>query len=377
MSDLDNNLEARLAAIVASSDDAIVSKDLNGVIRTWNRAAERMFGYTAEEAIGKSITIIIPEDRLPEEDEVLSRIRAGLSVDHFQTVRRHKSGRLLDISLTVSPIRNANGQIIGASKIARDMTEAQRLKAMAEEANRLKDEFLAVLSHELRTPLNTVVGYARMLRREDIALTPEQRGRALDALERNADALARLVNDVLDTSRIVTGKLRLSLAPCDLSEVIADAVETILPAAQAKGIAVEKQLDPNLTIVADQDRLRQVFWNLLSNAVKFTPPGGLVSAHAHRSGQVIEAEVRDTGVGIEPEHLARVFQRFWQANTGTAREFGGLGLGLALARHLVELHGGMITATSPGPSLGSTFTVVLPTAARALAQERELRRVAR
>jgi PAS domain S-box-containing protein len=357
--------EARLAAIVASSDDAIISKDLDGRIMSWNGAAERLFGYTAEEAVGQSITIIIPKDRLDEEVLVLSRIRAGLPVEHFETVRQHKAGHLIDISLTVSPIRMEDGHVIGASKIARDITEQRRLRAMSEEASRLKDEFLAVLSHELRTPLNTVLGYARMLRREENKMTGPLRERALAALERNADTLARLVNDVLDTSRIVTGKLRLALEEGPVDVVIDQALDTVRPAADAKGITLDVRLDAGLTMVADRDRLLQVMWNLLSNAIKFTPSGGQIIVRAQRQKDAVAISVEDTGIGIAAEHLPQVFQRFWQAHTGASREFAGLGIGLALARHLVELHGGEISAASAGPGRGSVFTVSLPTGHKA------------
>jgi PAS domain S-box-containing protein len=353
--------EARLAAIVASSDDAICSKDLNGIITSWNAAAERLFGYTAEEAIGKSITILIPADRLGEEVEVIRRIRAGLSVTHYETIRQHKDGSPIDISLTVSPILNADGVVIGASKIARDITEQKRMRAMTEEASRLKDEFLAVLSHELRTPLNTVLGYARMLRREDKKMTGELRVRALGALERNADALTRIVGDILDTSRIVTGKLRLALEVCPVAEVLEQAIETVQPAAAAKDITITRSVDPELSIVADRDRLLQVLWNLLSNGIKFTPAGGRIMVRGERHPGAIVLTVQDTGIGIEPEHLPYVFQRFWQAHTGASREFAGLGIGLALSRHLVEMHGGEISARSAGPGRGSMFTVSLPT----------------
>jgi PAS domain S-box-containing protein len=353
--------EARLAAIVASSDDAICSKDLNGIITSWNGAAERLFGYPAEEAIGKSITMLIPADRLGEEVEVLRRIKAGLSVTHYETIRQHKDGRPIDISLTVSPIFNTDGAVIGASKIARDITEQKRMREMTEEASRLKDEFLAVLSHELRTPLNTVLGYARMLRREDKKMTGALRARALDALERNADALTRLVGDVLDTSRIVTGKLRLALEVCPVAEVLAQAIETVQPAADGKDIAITTFVDPELSIVADRDRLLQVLWNLLSNGIKFTPAGGRIVVRGERHPGAIVLTIQDTGIGIEPEHLPYVFQRFWQAHTGASREFAGLGIGLALARHLVEMHGGEISARSAGPGRGSMFTVSLPT----------------
>jgi PAS domain S-box-containing protein len=365
----------RLAAIVEWSDDAIVSKDLNGIIQTWNPAAERMFGYSPEEAIGRSITLIIPEDRLSEETSVLTRIRAGLSVDHFETVRQHKDGRLLNISLTVSPIRNATGKVIGASKIARDVTESQRLRRVAEEASRAKDEFLAILSHELRTPLNTVVGYARMLQRDDMIVTPEMRTKAVEALARNANALIKLVGDVLDTSRIVTGKLRLDHAAFDLGEVVREALDTQRHAIHAKRLNVVTHIEENVRIVGDSDRLRQVVWNLMSNATKFTPSEGHITVDLRRIGASIRLSVRDSGMGIAREHLPLIFQRFWQADASVSREFGGLGLGLALARYLVELHGGSIHAESDGPGHGATFIVTLPTAAAILAQDRNLRQV--
>lgn len=363
----------RLAAIVASSDDAIISKDLNGVIQTWNAGAERMFGYTAEEAIGRSITLIIPQERLPEETEVLTRVRAGLSVEHFETVRRRKDGSPIHISLTVSPVRAPGGEIVGASKIARDITEHQRLRAAAEEASRMKDEFLAVLSHELRTPLNTVLGYARMLKRDDEKMSADIRARALDALERNADVLSRLVNDVLDTSRIVSGKLRLALDNCPVERFVDEAIETVRPAADAKSIDIDLTETPGLVVYGDRDRLQQVIWNLLSNAIKFTPHGGSVSVRATQHDGMVQILVQDSGIGIPLDQQPYVFRRFWQADTTVSREQGGLGIGLALARHLVELHGGSIALHSEGQGQGTTFTVSLPPAGSASVRERKLR----
>jgi PAS domain S-box-containing protein len=361
------NPEARLVAIIESADDAIISKDVNGYVMSWNPAAERMFGYTAEEAIGRHITLIIPEDRLDEEDFVLERVRAGVGVSHYETTRRRKDGSPIEVSLTVSPIRAPDGTIVGASKIARDITEQRRLRQAADEASRLKDEFLALLSHELRTPLNTVLGYARMLRKDDIPLTPEQRERALEVLERNADALAKLVADVLDTSRVITGKLRLTTTRFALDEIVREAVETVRPTADAKGVRLEMAIDESLFVTGDPDRMRQVTWNLLSNAIKFTPDGGLVHVEAKRSGSEIVLRVRDTGIGIDEKDLPYVFQRFWQADAGHTRIHGGLGLGLALARHLTELHGGTIAAESEGRDRGATFTVRLPSAAPVIA----------
>jgi PAS domain S-box-containing protein len=351
----------RFAAIVESSDDAIVSKDLNGIIQTWNRAAERMFGFTEQEAVGRSITIIVPEERLDEETHVLSNIRAGRAVEHFETVRRHKDGHRLPISLSVSPIRDHGGRVIGASKIARDITEQKRLTEQLSRASRLKDEFLATLSHELRTPLNAILGYARMLR--TAALDADRRDRALEIVERNAKTLAQLVADVLDVSRIVTGKLRLDVRTLDVVPIIDAAMDTVRPTFEAKGVTLARAFSESTgQVAADPDRLQQVVWNLLTNAVKFTPHGGRVEVRLEKVRSHLEISVRDTGVGIAREFVPYVFERFTQADGGVTRQFGGLGLGLALARHFVELHGGTIDAESEGQGRGSTFRVCLPIA---------------
>ena len=347
----------RLAAIVASSDDAIVSKDLNSTILTWNAAAEEIFGYSAEEAIGHHIGMIIPGDRLGEEDEVMAQIRAGHGVRHFETVRRRKDGALLDISLTVSPIRAHSGAIIGASKIARDITQEKALRRAASEISRVKDEFLATLSHELRTPLNTLLGYTQMM--QTGALDPAAMAKALDAMTRNGQALVGLVNDVLDASRIVTGQMRLQLGPIDLAAVLEEAIETIRPTTMAKGLQLEVSVERDLMVNGDPDRLRQAFWNLLSNAAKFTPSGTL-AVRGWRQGRHVRVDVEDTGVGISAGALPRVFERFWQADSTHTRDQGGLGLGLSLVRYFVELHGGHITAHSEGTGRGARFEITLP-----------------
>ena len=347
----------RLAAIVASSDDAIVSKDLNSIVQSWNAGAERIFGYTAAEAIGRHISLIIPEDRIDEETHVISRILAGQSVQHFETVRRRKDGTMIDISLTVSPIRTSRGEIIGASKIARDVTEQKRLQRAADEASRAKDEFLATLSHELRTPLNTVLGYTHML--QTGSLDPGSRAKALEAMTRNGEALTKLVNDVLDVSRIVTGKMRLHIQRCDFSQIVGDAVETVRPAADAKGLALHVHA-PRLRLNGDPNRLRQVAWNLLANAVKFTPRGGTIRVRAERDGNNVCLSVADTGIGITAAALPRVFDRFWQADSTHTRGHSGLGLGLALVRYFVEMHGGGVTGQSAGEGRGARFDVELP-----------------
>ena len=362
-----------LAALIESADDAIISKTLDGIITSWNNGAQRIFGYTAEEAVGRSVTMLIPADHIDEEPAILARLRAGERIEHYETIRVTKDGRLIDISLTVSPIKGPNGRIVGASKIARDITEqrqarkaldeayeaAKRARAEAEESSRLKEEFLATISHELRTPLSAILGWARMLRLGQ--LSPEDHAKALDTIERNARAQAQLIDDLLDVSRIVTGKLRMDVRPSDPSTFIDAAVEAVRPAAEAKGVRVQKVMDTGtISIPGDPVRLQQVVWNLLSNAIKFTPRGGRVQILSERVNSHLEIVVSDTGQGIPPDFLPHVFDRFRQADQKTSRQYGGMGLGLSIVRHLVELHGGTVRATSEGVGHGATFTVQLP-----------------
>ncbi len=366
-------IAAHLAAIIESSDDIIVSKTLEGVITSWNPAAERILGYTAEEAVGQHITLVIPPERWSEEDDVLARIRCGERVDHFETVRRAKDGHLLQISLTVSPVRDEDGRIIGASKVARDITDRKRAEVerekllasekdarmQAEEANRLKDEFLAVVSHELRSPLNAITGWTSLLRSG--RLNSDQVERAIETIQRNAQLQNQMIADLLDVSRIVSGRMRLDVRPCQLIKVVEAALEVIRPAADAKLIRLQTQLDPAAGPVAgDPDRLQQVISNLLSNAVKFTPREGRVQVQLQRINSHVEIVVSDTGQGIEAEVLPFIFERFRQGESGSTREHGGLGLGLTIARHITELHGGIITARSEGLDKGAQFTVQLP-----------------
>jgi len=364
---------AQMAAIVESSDDAIISKDLNGIIVSWNEGAERLFGYAAAEVIGKPVTILIPPGRADEEPYILQQIRRGEKVDHYETVRRRKDGSEVDISLTVSPVRDKAGKVIGASKIARDITERKRAeaereellrresaaRAEAEKADRLKEEFLATVSHELRSPLNAILGWAGML--SENRLDEEKSARAFEVIYRNAIAQNQLIGDLLDVSRIITGKLRLDVSMVELIPVINAAMDVVRPAAEAKDVRLSSTLEPAAGLAAvDPDRLQQIVWNLLSNAVKFTPKGGEVAVRLEREATRIVIIVSDTGVGIEPEFLPFVFDRFRQREGDTKRAHGGLGLGLAIVRHLVELHGGTVSAASPGKGRGATFTVTLP-----------------
>jgi PAS domain S-box-containing protein len=551
----------QLAAIVESSDDAIVSKNLNGIVTSWNRGAERLFGYSAAEAIGQPITFIIPSELQSEEDHVLSRIRSGQRVEPFETRRVRKDGTIVDVSITVSPIANPDGDTIGASKIARDISdrlrierfqqelldreraakaeavsardrlqflaevsalltssldyeqtldravhialprlgdycnvlvqdergvlrhfawghvvrdkepllgeltrrlldapsrnpptyssevmrtgetlvvsnkeleaamsrvehldpelltlgeqlrpyafvgapllvrgrpigvmafgtteqeshrdytaadvalveefarrvslavENARLFRQADELNRLKDEFLATVSHELRTPLSAILGWSRMLAAGQ--LDEEKSRRAVEAVERNAQAQAKLVDDILDVAGGMVGNVRLELKTIDLAAVANRSVDAIAPAATAKKIHVDVHAPAPVSVFGDAARLQQVVWNLVSNAVKFTPPGGRITVAVGAVNGNAELQVSDTGAGIPTAFLPYVFDKFRQADASFTRQHGGLGLGLAIARHLVELHGGLVEARSEGEGKGSTFVVRLPLA---------------
>jgi PAS domain S-box-containing protein len=553
---------SRLAAIVESSHDAIVSKNLDGIVTSWNRGAEHLFGYSAAEAIGQPITFIIPSELRSEEDRVASRIRSGQRVEPFETRRVRKDGTIVDVSITVSPLRSPDGDVVGASKIARDITdrlrierfqtellereraatadavaardrleflaevsalltssldyektldravhialprlgdycnvlgrdehgvlrhlawghvvrdkepllreltrrlldspsrnaptfssevmrtgetlvvpneqlksvmsraeqldpqlvtmgeqlrpygfvgvpllvrgrpigvmafatteqeshrrytaadvalieefarrvslavENARLFRQADELNRLKDEFLATVSHELRTPLSAILGWSRMLAAG--LLDPPKVKRAVEAIERNAQAQARLVDDILDVARGMAGNVRLELKTIDLAAVAKRGVDAIAPAATAKKIHVDVHVPSPVSVFGDAARLQQVVWNLVSNAVKFTPPGGRITIAVGAVNGNAELQVTDTGAGIPTAFLPYVFDKFRQADASFTRQYGGLGLGLAIARHLVELHGGLVEARSEGEGKGSTFVVRLPLAA--------------
>lgn len=503
-------LNAYLAAIVESSDDAIISKDLNGIIQSFNPAAERMFGYTAAEIVGKPVTTLIPTDLRHQETDILARLKRGERIDHFETIRITKDGRLLDISLTVSPVRGASGEIVGASKIARDITEQKRAAAAlaeqqewfkitlnsigdaviacdrdggviflnheaekltgwtrneaqgtplsevfhivneesrepvespaakvlmlghvvglanhtvlisrtgaewpiadsaapitgpdgtmlgvvlvfreiteqhrnqervrqasaererllqneraarteAERANRVKDDFVAMVSHELRTPLNAILGWTEILKQKAIDSATLEHG--VEVIARNTRLQAQLISDLLDISRIVSGKLILETESVDLTPLVRGSVEELERTATAKEVTLVTRFEATPHIAGDPARLQQILWNLLSNAIKFTPRGGSVTVGLRTSGERVEITVTDTGCGIRPEFLPDIFERFRQDSALTTRREGGLGLGLSITKHLAELHGGSVHAWSAGEGKGTTFTVMLP-----------------
>lgn len=491
---------SRLAAAIEFSDDAIITKTLEGIIVTWNAGAERIFGYSPAEAVGRPVTMLIPQDYIDEEPTILARLRRGERIDHYETLRQHKDGTLINISLSVSPIKDASGRIVGAAKIGRDITRQKRIeealsasdrrfhlladsapvliwmsdttkaciwfnrpwiqftgrdldqelgfgwtenihledldacmetytthfdarqafkmeyrlrrrdgawrwvinsaipllegpaqafsgyigsciditefkqaadereallqsertaRTEAERLGRLKDEFLATLSHELRTPLNAMLGWATLLRRLPAGSPDHIKG--LETIERNARVQAQIIGDLLDMSRIISGKVQLDVQWINLNEVVSAAIDAIRPSAEAKRLRLRATLDAKLTpIRGDPNRLQQIFWNLLTNAVKFTPPNGRVDVVLERVDSHVEICVEDSGIGIKPEFVPFVFDRFRQADASTTRNQGGLGLGLSIVKHLVELHGGSVRVKSLGEGQGATFVVALP-----------------
>jgi len=356
---------AKLAAIVECSDDAIVSKTLDGVIRTWNKGAERIFGYTPDEVIGKPITILIPADRQDEETQILARLSKGERVDHFQTIRKTKDGRLINVSVTISPIRDSTGEVVGASKIARDITteiQQQQLlkeaKEVAEAANRAKDQFLAVLSHELRTPLTPVL--AAMDYMDSQANLPADIREQVAMVRRNINTEARLIDDLLDITRIARGKIGLHFEIVDAHEMLRSVLKMLQSQIDEKKLEITMALRAGMPHVwADPGRLQQIFLNVVSNAVKFTPKEGAISVRTSMSEeQCLHVEIKDTGPGMSAELLGRLFKAFEQDRG--SNQFGGLGLGLAIAKSLAQMHQGTISAASKGPGEGSVFTIELP-----------------
>ena len=377
---LDNAAEtaSRLAAIVESADDAIIGKTLDGVVTNWNRAAERLFGFGADEMIGESIARIIPPERRDDFPMILEAVRRGDRVDHYETERVRKDGRRIFVSLTVSPIRDASGTIIGVSKIARDVTERRRLDQQREQlvaivqrshaeaaaANRAKDEFLATLGHELRNPLAAVRNAV-----ESAQLDPTLRERALEIASRQSRRLARLVDDLLDVARLTQGGIRLNRETVALAEILGNAVESTSFMMEEHGHTLSVSLPSDtLRVHCDPLRLEQVLVNLLNNAAKYTPRGGRIELSGERENGHAVIRVRDDGVGISPDDLTKIFEPFFQTLHERESAAGGLGVGLTVARSFVVLHGGTLEAFSAGPGAGAEFVARLPAAPDAVAR---------
>jgi PAS domain S-box-containing protein len=373
--------ESRIRAIVETAPDAIINMDADGRITDFNAAAERTFGHRREDVLGRELaTLLIPEELRAAHHAGLKRLASSqtpFAARRLESTAVHADGHHFPVELSISAImRDGQRMFTGfvrdvtgrrrAEDERRRLLEGERLaRREAEVANRAKDDFLATLSHELRTPLNAIVGWTRMLLDGTVDKAHVQR--ALEVIDRNAHAQVQLVNDLLDVSRIITGGLRLDVQAIDLGQVIAAAVDAVRPAADAKQISLKPVVAPSARAAdGDATRLQQIVWNLLANAVKFTPQGGSIQVALLDVGTHVRIEVKDSGPGIEIEFLPHVFERFRQADSSFSRRHGGLGLGLAIVRHLVELHGGTVRAESEGPGHGAAFIVELPRSLRAL-----------
>ena len=360
--------EERFRLVVESIRDyAIFWLDPGGHVASWNAGAERLKGYRAEEVIGTHFSRFYrSEDVAASKCERVLEAAAQDGRFEEDGWRVRKDGSHFWANIVITALRDSVGQLLGFAKVVRDLTERRKAEeerlrlAQAQEAHRITTEFLATISHELRTPLTAILGWARLLEGghdRDPAVT----SKALQTIRRNAEAQTRLIDDMLDVSRVITGKMRIDAKPTDMATIVRDAMDVVRLAAEAKEIdlAVERFDEPAM-LVGDAGRLQQAVWNILSNAVKFTNPGGTVRVCLKQEGGDIHVTVQDTGRGIEPEFLPHVFERFRQADTSTTRQFNGLGLGLAIVRHIAELHGGTVQAESAGRDRGATFHLALP-----------------
>ncbi|MBV9316200.1 MAG: PAS domain S-box protein, partial [Gammaproteobacteria bacterium] len=364
---------AQLASIVESSEDPIISKHIDGRITSWNAAAERLLGYTESEIAGKSIMTIIPPELHGEEQRILQRLRRGERIEHFDTVRLAKDGRRIEVSLTISPLKDSEGEVIGASKIMRDIRRRKELERSLQEEHRLKDEFLAMLAHELRNPLAPIRTASEIL--SCLPAEGVHAQSAVGTIKRQVTHLTRLVDDLLDVSRITQGHIELQRQPVDLASVIAEAVETVEPQLREKrhrlSVIASTGHEP-LYVNGDFARLVQCVGNILSNAAKFTDPGGEISVRTQADSPAAVIEVVDNGAGIGPDLLQKVFDLFVQSDRTLDRMQGGLGIGLAVVKRLVQMHGGEVTAASPGVGQGATFKIRLPRVSRPQAEHREV-----
>jgi PAS domain S-box-containing protein len=372
------DIEERFQLLVDNVRDyAVFMTDATGTIVSWNVGVDRLLGYAEDEFIGQPLTIIfVPEDIASgaAAREVATATQAGRSEDERWHLR--KDGSRFWASGVLTALRDEPGRLRGFAKIMRDITERklaeeerkqllqreQQARKEAETATRVRDQFLAMVSHELRTPLNAILGWARLL--EEQQFEPDRMRRALETISRNAVLQSKLIDDLMDVSRILAGSLTLEQRPVELTPIVQSSVDSLSPEARAKNVTIECRFHPTEVAVAgDPRRLHQVLWNLLSNAIKFTPPGGHVSIELRQDDSTAFLSVSDTGLGIAREFLPHIFEPFSQADMTTQREYGGLGLGLAIVRHLVQQHGGTISAESDGDGKGATFTVELPLSA--------------
>lgn len=344
---------AKLAAIVETSDDAIVSKTLESVVTSWNAAAERMFGYTAEEMIGQTIYKIIPQDRQNEEPRILSRLSTGERVDHFETRRLTKDGRLLDVSLTISPVMDKQGKIIGLSKIARDITDKKQ-------EEQRKNDFIGMVSHELKTPLTSLAAIIQVAQKKLAQSEDQFLSDAMEKANQQARRMASMINSFLNISRLEAGKLLIEKQPFDLGQLLQEILEETRLTVTSHIFSLKECT--NLKVNADRDKIISVISNLISNAVKYSPKGRLIDISCKLNGNMmVTVSVKDEGMGIKPEDLSYIFDRYYRVETNHTRHISGFGIGLYLSAEIIKRHGGEIWAESELDK-GSTFYFSLPQA---------------
>ncbi len=359
--------------------DGYLVTDVLGKIQEANRAAALLLNVNQRFLIGKPLSIFIATQEHKIFRSQLNQLGQVERLDDWEVCLQPRNGTPFDAAFTVAPVRDRSGKLVALRWLMRDITDRKRAeeerrllareqaaRKAAQEANRIKDEFLAIVSHELRTPLNAIVGWTQMLRNRK--LQEATIDKALETIERNAKSQAKLIEDILDISRIIRGQIRLNTRPVHLASLINAVIENLSPTAEIKAIQIESFLDPSVgQVMGDSERLQQVVWNLLSNAVKFTPPGGRIEVRLEQGrGDLVgrpypaQITVKDMGKGISPDFLPYIFEHFRQADSTTTRSQGGLGLGLAIVRQLVEMHNGTVYAASEGEGKGATFTVQLP-----------------
>jgi len=345
-------MSERLSAIIASSDDAIVSKDLNSIVTSWNDGAVRIFGFAADEMIGESILKIIPEDRREEEPKILSQLKKGLRVDHFETIRRRKDGTYIHVSLTISPIKDRKGNVVGLSKIARDISERKEIE-------KKKDEFIGFVSHELKTPLTSLRSYIQISMHKALQQGYEFIGHALSKAEMQTKKMEKMITDFLNVSRLEEGKMKLNLGSFDLVQMINGSI------ADASIISSKHQLryvgETEAFVLADAEKIGLVLTNLISNAQKYSPLGGEITVSCKKAGQNFSISVTDVGIGIALEHQKTLFDKFARIDSDQTRSISGFGIGLYLVASIITLHGSEISVESE-PGKGSSFMFVLPIA---------------
>ena len=365
ISDIQKDLELKqsiLSAIVNSSDDAIISKTLDGIITSWNPAATRMFGYKETEAIGKHISLIIPPDRIQEETVIINSIRSGKKIDHFETVRLAKDGSRKYISLTVSPIKNSRGKIVGASKIARDISlkiehekQQQLYTEQLQELIRYKDEFMAMASHELKTPLTIILANLQILQ---LMMEKDPNVRFVNNMVKQSLKLSDLITRLLNVSKIQSGKLELNLSVFDMHTLIKEVTETVQQTTQTQHL-IYKGYRGKSFVNADREKIEQVMVNLLGNAIKYMPQEGDINIKLQKKGAYLIISVEDRGVGIPKRDLENIFQRFYRVS-GIPSSYSGSGIGLYISAEIIKMHHGKIWAESNMGS-GSVFYFSIPT----------------